>query len=104
MNYTFIHEVAKQVEIPANGILSRTAAEDQKVKIILFGFDTGQELSAHTAPFPAVLYFVKGEARLKLGEDTVEAGPGTLVHMPAQLPHGVLAKTPVVMVLVLAKG
>jgi len=103
-NYTFLPDLAKQVEIPPNGILSRTFYQDEKVKIIVFGFDQGQELSAHTAPMPAVLYFLEGEAILRLGADTMEARAGALVHMPPQLEHGVHAKTPVVMLLMLLKG
>jgi hypothetical protein len=33
----------------------------------------------------------------------MEAREGTWAHMPAQLPHSVLAKTPVVMLLLLLK-
>jgi hypothetical protein len=33
----------------------------------------------------------------------VEAKPGTWVHMPAGLRHGIQAKTPVVMLLLLLK-
>jgi hypothetical protein len=32
--YTFLPDLAKQVEIPPNGILSRTFYQDEKVKII----------------------------------------------------------------------
>jgi quercetin dioxygenase-like cupin family protein len=102
--YTFLPDLAKQVEIPKDGILSRTLHNDSKLKIIVFGFDKGQELSAHTAPMPAVLFFLQGEADLRLGEDKMEARAGALVHMPPQLTHGILAKTPVVMLLMLLKG
>lgn len=103
MNYTFILDLVKEVEIPANGILSRTLYNDDRLKAIVFGFDAGQELSAHTAPMPAVIHLLKGEARLKLGSDTVEAGTGSWVHMPPQLEHGILAKTPLVVLLLMLK-
>ncbi len=102
--YTFLADLAKQIQIPPNGILSRTFHNDDRVKILVFGFDQGQELSAHTAPMPAVLYFLEGEARLRLGGDTMDAGAGTLVHMTPQLEHGVYAKTPVIMLLMLLKN
>jgi quercetin dioxygenase-like cupin family protein len=103
MNYTFILDLVKEVEIPANGILSRTLYNDDQLKVIVFGFDAGQELSAHTAPMPAVIHLLKGEARLKLGSDTVEAAAGSWVHMPPQLEHGILAKTPLVVLLSMLK-
>jgi quercetin dioxygenase-like cupin family protein len=102
ISYTHIPDLATQ-DIPANGILSRTLHQDEQIKVVLFGFDAGQELSEHTASTPAILQIVKGEARLRLGNDTVEAHAGFWVHMPAQLRHAVQAKTPVVMLLVLLK-
>ena len=70
---------------------------------MIFGFGQGQELSEHTAAMPAILHFIQGEATLTLGEETVEAQPGTWIHMPANLQHSVKTKTPVVMLLLLLK-
>ena len=50
-----------------------------------------------------MLYFVKGEASVGLGDDIKDAVAGTFVHMPANLKHSIKAKTPVVMLLVLMK-
>ncbi len=52
---------------------------------------------------PAILHFIQGEATLTLGEDKVEAQPGTWIHMPPDLKHSVKAKTPVIMLLLLVK-
>jgi len=52
---------------------------------------------------PAALHFLQGEAKLTLGDDTVEAKPGTWVHMAKGLRHSIQAKTPVVMLLLLVK-
>jgi len=101
--YTYIADLAKQVDIPVDGILSRTLHEDEQVKVVLFGFGAGQELSEHTASMPAILHIVQGAARLTLGDDSVEAEAGAWVHMPPELRHGVYAKTPVVMLLLLIK-
>jgi quercetin dioxygenase-like cupin family protein len=62
-----------------------------------------EEVSEHTASMPAVLHFVHGEAKLTLGDDTVEAKPGTWLHTPKGLRHGIQAQTPVVMLLLLVK-
>ena len=101
--YTFLQSLQAEVPVPENGILSRTVYNDDALKVVAFGFSVGQELSAHTAPMAAVLYFVSGEAELTLGTDKQTAQAGTLVHMPPKLPHGVLAKTPVVMMLLMLK-
>ena len=39
---------------------------------VIFGFGQGQELSEHTAAKPVMLFFVKGEASVGLGNDVQE--------------------------------
>ena len=101
--YTHIIDLAKEVAPPDDGILTRTLFNDDHVKAVLFGFAGGQELSEHTASMPAILHFIKGEATLTLGEDTVEAQAGTWIHMPPNLEHSVQTRTPTLMLLLLLK-
>ena len=102
-SYTHILDLVKEAQPPADGILSRTIFQDDKIKAVIFGFAQGQELSEHTAAKPAMLFFVKGEAIAGLGDDVQDAQAGTWIHMPANLKHSIKAKTPVVMLLVLLK-
>jgi quercetin dioxygenase-like cupin family protein len=101
--YTLFLDLVKEVQPPDKGILSRTLYNDDRLKAVLFGFAQGEELSEHTASMPAVLHFLQGEAKLTLGDDTLEAKPGTWVHMPKGLRHSIQAKTPGVMLLLLVK-
>lgn len=101
--YTHVLDLAKETQPPDQGILSRTLFNDDRLKVVLFGFGQGEELSEHTASMPAVLHFLQGEASLTLDADTVEAKPGTWVHMPKGMRHSIQAKTPVVMLLLLMK-
>ena len=103
-NYTHFSDLAKEVQPPDKGILSRTLFSDDRLKAVGFGFAQGEKLSEHTASMPAVLHFIQGEAKLTLADDRHEAQPGTWVHMPAGLKHGIQARTPVVMLLMLLKG
>jgi quercetin dioxygenase-like cupin family protein len=100
---THFGDLAQEVRPPDKGILSRTLFSDGRLKAVLFGFARGEELSEHTASVPAVLHFLRGEATLTLGDDTLEARPGTWGHMPKGLRHSIRAKTPVVMLLLLLK-
>lgn len=102
--YTLITELADQIEIPADGTLSRAIYQDERLKAVVFGFSAGQELSEHTASTPAIMHFLRGEAEVTLGEDTLAAAEGTWIHMTPQLPHSIRTKTPVVMLLLLLKG
>src|SRR3954447_7133033 len=101
--YTHFLDPAKEVQPPDKGILSRTLYNDDRLKAVLFGFAQGEDLSEHTASMPAVLHFLQGEGKLTLGGDTVEAKPGTWIHMANGLRHSIQAKTPVVMLLLLLK-
>jgi quercetin dioxygenase-like cupin family protein len=101
--YTFIENIETEVPIPQDGILSRTLFNDEVLKVVAFGFSPGQELSSHTAPMAAILYFVKGEADLTLGLEKRTVHAGAFVHMPPRTPHGILAKTPVAMLLLMLK-
>ena len=101
--YTLFGDLAKQVEPPVDGTLSKTIFQDDGLKVVLFGFAAGQELSEHTASTPAILHFLNGESDVTLGTDKVTANAGTWIHMPARLSHSIRTKTPVVMLLLLLK-
>jgi quercetin dioxygenase-like cupin family protein len=101
--YTFIADLAREAEPPADGILSRTVFNDDHVKAVVFGFGADQELSEHTAAMPAVLHFLSGEATVTLGDHTFDVRAGAFAHMSAGLRHAIRAKAPTVMLLLLLK-
>ena len=102
--YTFLQDPLKAQPIPEDGILTRQLFEDETVRVVLFTFSSGQRLSEHTASRPALLHFLNGEAAVTLGQDTVEARPGSWVRMDAGLAHSIVTRSPAVMLLVLLKG
>ena len=91
-------------DIPADSILNRTLYDDEQVRVILFGFAAGQELSEHTASMVAILHFLEGEADVTLGQEERVVRPGTWVMMQPNLPHSIHARTRVVMLLTMIKG
>ena len=102
---TVFTDLAGEVEIPEDGTLSRVLYKDPGLRIVLFAFDAGQELTEHTAAVPAVIQVVRGRLDLTLGSDEVAAEPGAWIRMPANLPHSVRASEPSVMLLtMLPKG
>ena len=101
--FQVIADLAREIDPPADGTLSRTIHQDDHLKAVLFGFAAGQELSEHTAATPAIMHFLSGEADVTLGSDEIAAVPGCWVHMPPHMPHSIHAKTPVVMLLLLLK-
>lgn len=103
MNYSFFASLENEISLPEKGILSNVLHKDEYVNITAFGFAAGQELSPHSAPTPAALCFLEGEAEVRLGEDTVSARTGSFVYMPPLLIHGIYAKSPVKMLLIQIK-
>lgn len=89
------------IEIPTNGTLSRTIVSDDKGRVVLFGFDAGQELTKHTSTYAAIIQIISGSATVQLGEETHQAEAGFMASMPANLPHPIVAHTPVIMLLIL---
>jgi quercetin dioxygenase-like cupin family protein len=102
--FTLFADLSAEVEPPADGTLSRTLFQDDHLKVVLFGFAAGQELSEHTASTPAIMHFLRGEADVTLGAEQRSAKAGTWIHMTAQLPHSIRARTPVIMLLLLLKS
>lgn len=103
-SYTLISDIAAEVEVPADGTLSRVLYKDDRVRLVAFGFDTDQELTEHTAAVPALIQVVRGRFALTLGGDQVEIGPGAWVRMDPHLPHSLRALEPGVMLLTMLKG
>lgn len=102
--FSIIENLLKEVEVPRDGTLSRTIYRDDYVKVVLFGFAGGQELSQHTATVPAVIEILQGDARVTLDGEEKELSGGSWVHMEANLPHAIYARTDVVMLLTMLTG
>ncbi len=85
------------------GIASRILAKSGGGSLTLFAFDEGQGLSEHTAPFDALVLVLDGTLKLTVGGTPVEATPGTVVRMPADVPHAVDAVSPSRMLLVMLR-
>ena len=73
------------------GIASRVLARTAAGNITLFAFDTGEDLSEHTAPFDALVLTLSGSLTLTIGGRRVTTTPQSLVLMPANVPHAVHA-------------
>jgi quercetin dioxygenase-like cupin family protein len=96
---TVIADLAAELEIPADGTLSRVLYRDDRLRVVGFAFSAGQELTEHTSALPVVIQVVRGRLELTLGQDHASATPGCWVHLPARLPHAVRAAVPSIMLL-----
>lgn len=79
------------VDYGPGAVVSRTIKKGKAGTLTIFAFDTGQELSEHSAPFDAFVTVLEGEAELVIGGEPVKAVAGETVLMPADVPHAVKA-------------
>ena len=75
----------------ADGIASRILAKTSGGNLTLFAFAAGQGLTEHSSPFDAFVLVLEGACTLTIGAVPVRATPGTVVRMPAAVPHAVEA-------------
>jgi Uncharacterized conserved protein, contains double-stranded beta-helix domain len=85
------------------GIASRVLAKTSGGSLTLFAFDQGQALSEHSAPFDALVMVLEGELLLTIEGKPVTATPGSIVLMPANIPHALEAKKTSRMLLVMLR-
>ena len=86
-----------------HGIASRILLKNGGGSLTLFAFDAGQGLAEHTAPFDAIVLVLDGRLLLTIGGVEVTATPGTVVRMPASIPHAVDAPEPARMLLTMLR-
>lgn len=96
---TVAANLADRLEIHPASTISHTALTEQGARVVLFGFDTGEELTEHTAAIPVLLQVLKGRLDVTAQEETIPLSPGDLVHLTARTPHSVLATEPTVLML-----
>ncbi len=89
------------ITVAPDTIVSRTLYNGDDVRVVLFVFAPGQELSEHTAARPALIHILEGLGTIGLGGETLGAAPGLLVHMTPGLPHTIVATTELRMLLYL---
>ena len=92
------------IEFAKDGIVSKTIAVVEKNEISLFCMTVRQQLSTHSAGFPAVIHVLKGKGEITLGREVYEAKPNSWFSMPKNLPHAVKATENLVFLLTLFKG
>ncbi|MGI5864838.1 MAG: cupin domain-containing protein [Myxococcales bacterium] len=85
-------------------VVSRAIVQKPIGSMTLFGFDAGQSLNEHTAPYDAFVQVLDGEAELVVGGKPVTVKAGETVMMPANVPHAVHAKQRFKMLLTMIRG
>ncbi len=91
------------ITLTEQGITSRILAKTAGGNLTLFAFDKGQGLTEHTSPFDALVMVLEGSITLTIGGAPVRATPGTVVRMPADIPHALDASEACRMLLIMLR-
>ena len=95
--------LANETQYAPNGIVSRTLLRTPNVRVVLFGFAEGQELTEHTSTQQALIEILSGECEFSLSGKTHNLKAGDFLHMPPNAPHAVKATSQFSMLLTLFK-
>jgi quercetin dioxygenase-like cupin family protein len=93
----------QETQFAPNGIVSRTLLRTPIMRVVLFGFAEGQELTEHTSTQQALIQVLSGECEFSLAGKPHNLKAGDFLHMPPNAPHAVKATKPFSMLLTLFK-
>ena len=86
-----IVSLQEETRFAPNGIVSRTLLRTPTMRVVLFGFAEGQELTEHTSTQHALVQILSGECEFVLSGKTRSLKAGAMLYMPPHLPHAVRA-------------
>jgi len=84
-------KMTELIEYANDSIVSKTLLDKSTGTITLFAFDRGQKLSEHTSPYDAVVQILDGKAQVRIKDEINEMSEGSIIIMPANVPHAVNA-------------
>lgn len=65
----------------------------EQMRVVLFGFLPGQEMSPHSVASEISFYILEGEGRVLVGEEESPVSAGALVFCPPGARHGIKTTT-----------
>jgi quercetin dioxygenase-like cupin family protein len=68
----------------------RLAASEQLYQMEV-RLEPGSAVPLHQHPHEQTTYVIRGRLRVQIGDETIEAGPGSLAYFPSNVPHAVWA-------------
>ena len=100
----FIGDLIGEVEVPANGTLSRVVHQDNRVRVVVFAFDAGQELTEHRSASAALVQVLEGRISFQTDGTDHDMRRGSWLTMEPGETHALQAVEPSIMVLTLLRG
>lgn len=95
---------AQAVPVTASATTSRVVVDNDAVRVVVFSFDTGEQLTDHTATMPVVVQLTTGAMRFRVAGEEHELSPGDVVYLAPNEVHALEATEPSLLSLVMVRG
>jgi quercetin dioxygenase-like cupin family protein len=92
--------LAEATQFSESGIVSRALHDIDGMRVTLFAFAAGQQLTEHTTPARALVQILSGSCEFTLAGKKTPLKCGDFLHMPPGLSHSVVATEPFSMLLI----
>jgi quercetin dioxygenase-like cupin family protein len=104
MSSVSIPDLLAEVEVPEEGTLSRVVYKDDRLRLVVFAFDTGQELTEHRSSSAAIVQVPKGTIDFTVEGTTHRLTPTSWLYMEPDQPHSLIAIEPSILLLTMLRG
>jgi quercetin dioxygenase-like cupin family protein len=84
-------KLADAVQTSPSGIVSRTLLQTPELRVVLFAFADGQELTSHTSRRRALVQIIDGACDFFFAGSWQRLETGRFLHLPPNHPHAVRA-------------
>jgi quercetin dioxygenase-like cupin family protein len=84
-------------------VVSRVLIKEGNGSVTAFAFTAGEEISAHSTPFSALLYIIEGKAEVFIGDVKYVLQTGETINLPKNITHAINAITDLKMFLVMVR-
>ena len=91
------------VSVRDGQIETKTLAQKKGVGLTALAFGKGEGVGPHTANGDAFVYMHEGVAEVTIGDEVTELKAGQVAVMPAGVPHKVIGKEDMKMILVVVR-
>lgn len=97
-------KLVELISYSESAIVSRQLVKNLSGNVTLFAFDKDENLTEHTSPFEALVNIVEGKMEIKIGGEPYIVETGSIIKLPANVPHGLVALEKTKMLLTMIKG
>jgi quercetin dioxygenase-like cupin family protein len=99
-----VAELASELPVTPSATTSRVVVANDAVRVVVFAFDTDEELTEHTSSKAVVVQVVTGALRFEVAGEGHDLAAGDVVYLAPDAKHALRALEPTTLTLVMVQG